>query len=317
MKNRFPILVIGKAGYNMGSAQTPIVAFHEEIRVSRDRKPREPESRALLRRQGKVKTSAAKCAFALVGLFAVIGLMWVSQSYGAIDKNTIVGAWLFDDPADLGRDSSPAGNHGTVEGSPKSAAGVFGGAMELSGNEDDRIVVPDSDSLDVNHMTAAAWVYLNSYIVDQRIITKEVGTSAPYSVYNFLMSAAGDTLEFRPTLNNSRKRILAANTTPLKEWTHLAATYDGSQVVLYMNGEIDKSEPHSGEMMVNEDPVWLGGSAYYPRPLDGLMDEATLFNVALSQDDIRELMDTGLGTMIAVEPKGKLATAWVHVKAGN
>jgi hypothetical protein len=96
----------------------------------------------------------------------------------------------------------------------------------------------------------------------------------------------------------------------------VAATYDGEAVVLYIDGDVDKEQPATGDMMVNDKDVWIGASEFWtPRFFDGIMDEAVLFNVALSQDDIRTLMDKGLGNILAVSPAGKLTTTWAGVKA--
>ena len=86
-------------------------------------------------------------------------------------------------------------------------------------------------------------------------------------------------------------------------------------MVLYLNGEIDKKVPHAGEMMQNKKDLWFGASEFWdPRFFDGLMDDAALFNVALSQDDIKTLVKKGLATELGVSPASKLATTWAHLK---
>ena len=127
--------------------------------------------------------------------------------------------------------------------------------MEFDGKAD-YIVIKDADSLDLNQMTVAAWINLKAYADDQRVITKEEGVNAPYSVYSLQISGAGDTkLEFRPTLNGARQRVETAADVPLNEWTHVAATYNGKEVVLYINGEIDTTVPQSGTLLNNDNPV--------------------------------------------------------------
>lgn len=254
----------------------------------------------------------------LVGIFTLFTIVALTgSSYSEIDPETVAGAWLFEEGSGQKVvDSSGKGNDGSIEGSPKWVNGKFGKAMEFNG-QTDYIVIKDADSLDLNHMTAAAWVNLASYAEDQRIITKEEGTAAPYSVYSFQVSGTGFTkLEFRPTLDGTRQRIPSNADLPLGQWTHVAATYDGENVVLYIDGKVDKEQPFTGEMMVNDKDVWIGASEFWtPRFFDGIMDEAVLFNVALSLDDIRTLMDKGLGSILAVSPAGKLTATWAGVKA--
>lgn len=253
----------------------------------------------------------------LIGIFTLFTVIALTGStYAEIDPETIAGAWLFEEGSGgTAKDSSGKGNDGSIEGGPKWVNGKFGRAMEFNG-QTDYIVIKDADSLDLNLMTVAAWVNLVSYAEDQRIITKEEGTGDPYSVYSLQGSGAGFTkLEFRPTLNGTRQRVASDADLPLGQWTHVAATYDGEAVVLYIDGDVDKEQAATGDMMVNDKDVWIGASEFWtPRFFDGIMDEAVLFNVALSQDDIRTLMDKGLGNILAVSPAGKLTTTWAGVK---
>ena len=251
---------------------------------------------------------------AMVVLFAV-GIL-ASPSYAEIDPETIVGAWLFEEGSGkTAKDSSGQGNNGEIQGGPKWVNGKFGKAMEFDGQAD-YIVIKDADSLDLNHMTVAAWVKLAGYADDQRVITKEEGVNDPYTVYSLQISGAGDTkLEFRPTLNGARQRIESTADVPLDQWTHLAATYDGTEVTLYINGEIDKSTPVAGEMMTNDKDLWIGASEFWtPRFFSGIMDEAVLLNESLSQDDIKSLMTTGLSALLAVSPAGNFITTWARIK---
>jgi len=47
---------------------------------------------------------------------------------------------------------------------------------------------------------------------------------------------------------------------------------------------------------------------------DGIIDEVVLFNKALSEDEIKELMTSGVTSVLAVQPKGKLALRWGDIK---
>ena len=243
-------------------------------------------------------------------------LMFSHQGLADINPETIVGAWTFEEGGGKTiRDGSAFGNDGEVKGAPKWVKGVFGSALDFDGAQD-HVIIPDSTSLDLNEMTVAAWVNLRAYPDDARIITKELGVVDPWSIYTFLMSGAGESkLEFRPVLNNQRQRVESVADIPLNQWTHIVATYDGEKVTLFINGEIDKEQPATGEMLQNDEPLYLGASQFWdPRFFDGLMDDAVLFNVPLSQEDIQQLMDTGISTTLAVSSAGKMTTIWGAVK---
>jgi len=245
----------------------------------------------------------------------MIGLMFASRSLAEIDMGNCVGAWLFEGIAGgTAVDSSGAGNDGEIEGGPGLVNGVFGKAMDFDGS-DDQIIIPNSDSLALEHVTMAAWVYLGSYPEDARILTQEVDGD-PYSTYSMMMSGGGYTkFEFRISLDNVRQRIPSIADVPLETWTHLAATYDGEKAIIYIDGEVEVEQPQSGTVLTTDNPLYIGGSQFWdPRFFDGLMDEVVLFNAALDQDQIGELMDMGISGIAAVSSQGKLVTTWAQIR---
>jgi hypothetical protein len=248
-------------------------------------------------------------------LMAAVCMLVAHTAVAEIDPGTIVGAWLFEKGGNTVADASGNRNDGTIEGDLKIVAGQFGNGLEFGGDAD-YVVIKDDDTLDLNEMTVAAWIFLKTYADDVRIISKEEGVNDPYSVYSLQISGTGDSkLEFRPTLAGARQRIETIADVPLDEWTHVAATYDGSEVVMYINGEVDVAVAASGEMMVNDKDLWIGGSEFWePRWFEGTMDDAVLLSVALPEDDIMTLVDVGLPVILAVSPKGRLAAAWGDFK---
>jgi hypothetical protein len=102
------------------------------------------------------------------------------------------------------------------------------------------------------------------------------------------------------------------------EWYHLAGTYDGKTIRLFLNGEEQGNTPFSGAIVSFPDThVYLGKeSCGADRHFNGLIDEAAMFNVALNEDDIKNIMNNGLGEatgITAVSSAGKLPTAWGEV----
>ena len=54
-----------------------------------------------------------------------------------------------------------------------------------------------------------------------------------------------------------------------------------------------------------------GGIRYW---MMGAVDEPAIFNRALDEAEIKELMNKGLAGMLKLEAKGKLATCWGNIK---
>ncbi|HWL32781.1 MAG TPA: LamG domain-containing protein, partial [Gaiellaceae bacterium] len=82
---------------------------------------------------------------------------------------------------------------------------------------------------------------------------------------------------------------------PLNAWSHLATTYDGSVVRLYVNGAQAGSLPFSGSMAASTGPLRIGGNGVWAEWFAGLIDEVRIYNRALTASEIQQDMQTPVG----------------------
>jgi hypothetical protein len=75
-------------------------------------------------------------------------------------------------------------------------------------------------------------------------------------------------------------------------WTHLATTYDGVTLRLYVGGLEARSFATAGPMTVSTGPLKLGGNAIWGEWYSGLMDDVRVYNRALSAAEIQGDMAT-------------------------
>jgi hypothetical protein len=73
---------------------------------------------------------------------------------------------------------------------------------------------------------------------------------------------------------------------PLNVWTHLAATYDGSEVRLYINGILAASRAVDGDIVNTDDPLRIGGNNVWGEFFSGLIDEVRVYNRPLTREEI-------------------------------
>ena len=85
---------------------------------------------------------------------------------------------------------------------------------------------------------------------------------------------------------------------PLGVWTHLAVTYDGTTLRLYVNGVLRSSTAASGGIAASTAPLRIGGNTVFSVPgteyFAGLIDEVRIYNRALSAAEITADMNTPL-----------------------
>ena len=210
------------------------------------------------------------------------------------------------------KDLSENKNDGELMG-PKWGEGNLGGGLVFGGNAPrDFVEIPDSDSLDlVEGLTVEMWLYLEAWSTAGGTgATKELAYKVgPRSDKKVLIRMTTDALAWGAA-------VLAGKTDmPLKKWTHIAGTYDtkSGEAKIYINGILDAEGKIGGEIVPNNDVLWLGrGAGPF---LQGSMDEVRISNIARSEQEVRELMNKGIDGVLAIKPQDKLATTWGELKS--
>ena len=104
------------------------------------------------------------------------------------------------------------------------------------------------------------------------------------------------------------------------KFSHVAVTYDGKDMKVYVDGEISGEQPRGAQNTDVATPVLIGARFTGGNPSNfytGIIDDLALFNVVLSKADIESLIRQGLPAVLglAVEPGNKLTTTWGHIRA--
>ncbi len=205
----------------------------------------------------------------------------------ATSVGPLVGHWkLVETSGTSAADSSANGNNGTYSGGVTlNQTGPYPGAGAIAADFDgvnDRV-----DATVVNNtqlqstVSIAAWVYLDSYVNNAAVL--ENGSSSNY--FSMALNGSG---QFR--LQWAADSVTSTTTVPLGTWIHLAATYDGTTVRLYQNGQLVAAQNKSiswsaftGALALGYSPI---GSAEY---LDGKLFDVRLYNTALTSTEVTDL----------------------------
>ena len=89
--------------------------------------------------------------------------------------------------------------------------------------------------------------------------------------------------------------------------------YDGEEIRIYLDGELDGEVAREGDINENEASVWIGKKANESIWLDGTLDELRILNIAITEEQIQADMEDGIA--FAVEVTGKLTTTWGRIKS--
>ena len=209
----------------------------------------------------------------------------------------LVAAYSFDEASGTVLvDSSGNANNGTlVNGASWSTTARFGTAVNFDG-VNDRIDIPDSNTLDlVSAMTLEAWVRPAANSGYRTVVLKEVPGELSYSLY-----AADSDHGTRPSgwVRVAQPSSFADGTgsLPLNAFTHLAVTYNGTALVLYVNGVPARSVAVQGSIQNSSMGVHIGGNTVWGEYFQGQIDEVRIYNRALSQSEIQTDMVTPIGS---------------------
>jgi hypothetical protein len=217
--------------------------------------------------------------------------------------NGLVGYWRFDDGTGsaTARDDSGNANTGTLQRlSPTTAwvPGKSGGGIGIYAGG--WVGVVDSTSIDAitSAVTVTAWVYFDG-VIDSSMygtaISRQVGTGVEQHYHLSLFN--GHPHLFVRTVNGTAN-LSSQDPNPVAQrtWTHLAGTYDGATVRLYVDGAelANVAQPLTGNLPTDTTPIIIGGNGNdasgVPTELfPGSLDEIMLYRRALSAAEIAEL----------------------------
>ena len=97
------------------------------------------------------------------------------------------------------------------------------------------------------------------------------------------------------TFGGNTEHVDGVRAQPIRRWTHLAVTYDGTSYRLYVNGAQASSGSASGPILRTTDPLWIGGNRPYGEHFQGVIDEARVYDRALGPAEVRAAMATPVG----------------------
>lgn len=214
-----------------------------------------------------------------------------------LDENA--GTWAFDQS---GNDLDAPLEDTVDYGAPAWGPGFFGSALVFDG-VDDALNAGDDPLLDLDHYTLMAWVRyeetserrqevlekVDSYWMNIRQGTRKLRVGG---FYGGCTSANWVFLDSGP--------IVPENT-----WTHVASTYDGATLRIYIDGQPAGSAAVSGTVCANANPLVIGAkhspiqgvtTAFF----NGSIDEVRLFSRALSEPEIQFLRGVSVPALPAL-----------------
>ena len=205
----------------------------------------------------------------------------------------LVAAYTFDEGSGTTvTDFTGGGHNGTIANGTWTNSGKYGKAIVFNGTST-IVTIPDAPALRLTTgMTLEAWV----------------NPSQTLSGWDDLVYKGNDNYGLEASSNPSgtpaiggtfgSTDVFAPAPAPLTPatWTHLAGTYDGTAIKLYVNGAQVASSAQSAALLTSANPLQIGGDSIFGQFFRGTIDEVRVYNVALNQSQIQADMALPVGS---------------------
>jgi len=223
-----------------------------------------------------------------------------AEHYSFVDFDNDLVLWMrMDDVDGSGNpiDLSSYGNNGSLSGALiNSASGYYGNGCYLDGSND-RVIVPDSSSLDspgvTDQLTICSWINIDNHgsgfkgIVGkwnsqrQYLLAKDDGTNK----YGLILSSNGG------SHTSSGAELFTDSGLNTDQWYHLCGTYNGSNMYIYLDG-VKQSGTADSQGINDVSTAYLEIGSFNQGTtftFDGSIDEVMIFKRGLEEDEIKSL----------------------------
>jgi len=201
-------------------------------------------------------------------------------------EDGLVGWWAFDEepgrPVALDYSGDRLG--GEVRGTTR-APGMDGNALVCQGG---CVVVPSSPKLSLTSaLSIECWVKTDLAGQDNKWLVNRVFSGGIATGYRLGVLAGKPCFEV--PLTDWSHHLQADLDLPTGRWVHLAGTFDGTMMRIYVDGEEHGTMERPGPVAPNDFHLCLGTyEVDHPAFFTGLLDEVRLYGRALSAEEVRE-----------------------------
>src|ERR1017187_8031595 len=204
----------------------------------------------------------------------------------ATSATNLLAYWTFDEgTGTTAFDSSGNTNTGAVVlGSGNWSGGIINGALNFDG-ESTQVTVSNAASLDpVQTITISMWVNASYWFNTPRILEKG-NTDNQYGLF---VNGSGQ-LEF--LLAGVTGGTLVTTPPSAGGWHHIAATYDGSLISLYIDGQLVAQQAASGALAITTDPLAIGDkpSGGVLTSFAGVLDDVRIYGSGLPANQVNQV----------------------------
>jgi hypothetical protein len=188
------------------------------------------------------------------------------------------------------------------------ADAIGDGSASFNGSTD-YIDLGDSTDFDItNSITLSAWIKVDAINQHALLAGRDDGTNR-----NYYLELYTDEKIYWTCNGLSDTQVVSSTTISANEWYHIAGTYDGSNLKLYINGILEDSDASTGSIDNDDVSFTIGArEAGVDRRLDGNISQVGIWQGALTQSQIQSVMESTSYSKIPADVKSTLGSELVQ-----
>ncbi len=188
-------------------------------------------------------------------------------------------------------DESSYTNNATSYNNPTWINDAYGNYLRFNGINQ-YCTIGDHTSLNITQeITISMWIKPEK-VDTQYLIKKALNNSV--DGYELALASSGKAFfRFNQNTSGNNFRLDTQSSYPIdgNTWMHLAVTFNGSTIKIFVNGIQDNSTTLSSTQWINVNqlPLWISSENNGVRGFQGAIDEVYMFNKALSSTEVYDL----------------------------
>ena len=260
--------------------------------------------------------------FPFVLLLSFCAFLWTSYATAQLDLDGALAIWLLDEGrGDDVEDFSGNDNGGAFEqGQPKWVDGKFGKALEFDQQSWVAMNNPVVTVPDMVDFSIGCWANPGD---SQKTWTNILSSHQEPPRRGLSFEMFDDQTNFFGIAFGDGENWVGGGWAQLKAgvWNHMAFVRTGNMGTWYLDGEVSMEV-----RLLTDNPVFpatsnfrIGNFVLGGREYNGVVDDAFLFERALSADEIKDIVENGIAAALAdtgtvVDPRDRASVTWGQIK---